>query len=247
MAHAIPRYAQEAFEFCTAIRDMNRREDVEQLIAKTLQNFGFEFVTCAGVPTNLADPTSSVLMNTRPQEYVSHYIEERLVLRDPVVTELRHTMRPYSWSDVRDRRDLSKQQSAIMNEAREFDVFDGLVIPIMTTSGRTAIFSPCGQAPELHAEARSAIEIVGIAAFQALSRLSFEESKKCHQAERLSDREREVLQWIAIGKSDDEIGEILSISKRTVTSHVENAKRKLNVYKRTMAVVEALRNGELAL
>lgn len=51
--------------------------------------------------------------------------------------------------------------------------------------------------------------------------------------------------WIAAGKSDDEIGDILSIATSTVTSHVENSKQKLDAFKRTYAVVKAIRLGEI--
>ena len=39
------------------------------------------------------------------------------------------------------------------------------------------------------------------------------------------------MQWVAAGKSDDEIADILTLSAPTVTWHVENAKRKLDAFK----------------
>ena len=44
----------------------------------------------------------------------------------------------------------------------------------------------------------------------------------------LTPREREIMQWVAVGKTDEEIADILSIGTTTVTSHVENAKQKLD-------------------
>src|SRR5690349_14676136 len=61
----------------------------------------------------------------------------------------------------------------------------------------------------------------------------------------LTRRECEVLDWIAQGKSDWQIGQILSISAKTVNYHVENAKRKLGVATRIQAVVAAIRSGDL--
>jgi LuxR family quorum sensing-dependent transcriptional regulator len=55
------------------------------------------------------------------------------------------------------------------------------------------------------------------------------------------------MQWVAAGKSDDEIADILTLSAPTVTWHVENAKRKLDAFRRTYAVVQAIRFGEIAL
>jgi DNA-binding CsgD family transcriptional regulator len=58
----------------------------------------------------------------------------------------------------------------------------------------------------------------------------------------LSDREIEVLSWVARGKSSWEIGEILHIAKRTVDEHVHNFVRKLGASNRTRAVAVAVRN-----
>jgi LuxR family quorum sensing-dependent transcriptional regulator len=55
------------------------------------------------------------------------------------------------------------------------------------------------------------------------------------------------MRWVAAGKSDAEIAEILSISPGTVTLHVERAKRKLDAFRRTFAVVKAVRCGEITL
>jgi DNA-binding CsgD family transcriptional regulator len=56
----------------------------------------------------------------------------------------------------------------------------------------------------------------------------------------LTPREREVLTWVARGKSAAEIGKILHISKRTVDEHALTAVRKLGAANRTQAVAIAL-------
>jgi DNA-binding CsgD family transcriptional regulator len=52
----------------------------------------------------------------------------------------------------------------------------------------------------------------------------------------LTAREREVLQWVAAGKTNAQIGAILSASPRTVGKHLENIYEKLGVETRTAAV-----------
>jgi transcriptional regulator EpsA len=56
----------------------------------------------------------------------------------------------------------------------------------------------------------------------------------------LTSREREILKWIHLGKSNIEIGTILEISPLTVKNHVQKILRKLSVSNRTQAVVKAL-------
>ena len=54
-------------------------------------------------------------------------------------------------------------------------------------------------------------------------------------------READVLLWIAHGKTNREIGQILSMSPRTVNKHLEQVFRKLEVDNRTSAAAVAIR------
>jgi DNA-binding CsgD family transcriptional regulator len=52
----------------------------------------------------------------------------------------------------------------------------------------------------------------------------------------LSEREAEILSWVARGKSNDEIALLLFLSPHTIRKHLENAYRKLGVHTRAAAV-----------
>lgn len=56
----------------------------------------------------------------------------------------------------------------------------------------------------------------------------------------LSDRETEILRWVRDGKSNQEIGAILSISPLTVKNHMQRILRKLQASNRTQAVSKAI-------
>ena len=59
----------------------------------------------------------------------------------------------------------------------------------------------------------------------------------------LTPREIEVLRLLAVGMSDREIAEALSISERTAGNHVQHAMHKIGVESRTAAAVFAVRHG----
>ncbi|WGL17090.1 response regulator transcription factor [Microbulbifer bruguierae] len=63
----------------------------------------------------------------------------------------------------------------------------------------------------------------------------------------LSGREKEVLQLLARGKSNKDIGSQLFISETTVKSHLRNIFSKLDVANRTEAIMEANRRGLIHL
>ena len=58
----------------------------------------------------------------------------------------------------------------------------------------------------------------------------------------LTNRQREVLTWAAVGKSAWETGEILGISSRTVEEHAQRALGRLGAVNRTQAVAIAIRD-----
>lgn len=63
----------------------------------------------------------------------------------------------------------------------------------------------------------------------------------------LSEREIEILKWSAQGKTSGEISIILSISEKTVKTHIDHAGKKLNTTNKTHAVATALARGLIKL
>jgi DNA-binding NarL/FixJ family response regulator len=65
--------------------------------------------------------------------------------------------------------------------------------------------------------------------------------------EALTDRERDVLQHVASGNRNRDIGELLSISEETVKVHMKHIMEKLGASDRTEAVAIAVRRGIIQL
>jgi NarL family two-component system response regulator LiaR len=63
----------------------------------------------------------------------------------------------------------------------------------------------------------------------------------------LTDRETEVLQLLARGRSNPQMASELNLSRRTVQSHLRNIFNKLEVDSRTQAVIAGLKKGYLVL
>ena len=59
----------------------------------------------------------------------------------------------------------------------------------------------------------------------------------------LSERELQVLQYMALGRSNKEIGQVLYISENTVKGHVKSILTKLDAIGRTEAIAIANRRG----
>lgn len=52
----------------------------------------------------------------------------------------------------------------------------------------------------------------------------------------LTYREAEVLHWVMLGKTNRDIGQILTVSNRTIDKHLQHIFQKMNVETRTRAI-----------
>jgi len=68
-------------------------------------------------------------------------------------------------------------------------------------------------------------------------------TNKSKQTIKLTDRERECLEWAAVGKTNWEIGTIIGVTKRTVIFHLQNAAGKLQTKNRYHTVAIAIANN----
>ena len=63
----------------------------------------------------------------------------------------------------------------------------------------------------------------------------------------VSEREKEILRWTAVGKSAWDVSEILNLSNRTVEWHIAEAMKKIGATNRVQAVVLALKRGLISI
>ena len=59
----------------------------------------------------------------------------------------------------------------------------------------------------------------------------------------LSSRELECMRWVGAGKTDWEIGKIMSLSQTTVKSYVDQARKKLGAATRSQAIARLVFSG----
>ncbi len=81
--------------------------------------------------------------------------------------------------------------------------------------------------------------VIDARAWRALS----DEEERGHGDQVLSERELQVLQEMASGRTNRQIGQRLGISHETVKTHVERILKRLEASDRTEAVVKAIRAG----
>jgi LuxR family quorum sensing-dependent transcriptional regulator len=236
------RYFQIAFD---AIEQFDHAETASVLckqLAKAVSSFGYQYLCVISAPTAQQRAfDDKVLMNSWPRGWFEQYRTSNFTLYDPVAMFLRRQTRAFKWSEVPIPKDDHLARSVMTISSTDYRMRHGFGIPIYGLSGYQAGVSFAGCEVEDVKEANAAVQMIGIYAFNRLANLNFA-SKKDRV---LTDREREVLHWIAAGKTAWDTGGILSIAEDTVNKHITSAMRKLNVHTRAQAVAESIRRREI--
>ena len=192
----------------------------------------------------LADTAPLIRAEGFPEDWVQHYVEDRLFLVDPIPALAARSTEPFFWSDIGALTALLDHEEAYLEELKDARLGEGLGVPVfgpLNCDGYVGLGfggtrPALGQRAvrELQAAAQVAhLAYCGMAAGQQRARYA------------LSPREREVLHWIARGKSNAVISTIMDISPHTVDTHVRRIFDKLGVADRTTAAIKGLGSGLL--
>ncbi|MEM8788622.1 MAG: LuxR family transcriptional regulator [Pseudomonadota bacterium] len=172
-----------------------------------------------------------------PQDWVRKYIRGKLYRVDPIPAHASMVEQPFRWSEIRDLRGLSAAEVAFLDSAAEADLGDGWAIQAFGPGGRNGYFG-IGMPP-------CPIDRRSIQTFQAVcqaAHLRYCRITRDYAGDRpvLSDREAELLHWVARGKSNSVIAEIMRISPHTVDAYMRRIFLKLGTTDRISAAVRAL-------
>lgn len=175
-----------------------------------------------------------------PDPWIAKYIKAKRYREDPLFAEACTTETPFCWNAIHDRRTLSPDEAAFLDEMTAIGLVDGMAIPVFGPSGRNGCFGlaraeGCGSAAELYG-----FQAVCQAAHLRYCRLQRTQLPALQQ---LSEREVELLHWVVRGKSNGVIAEIMEISPHTVDAYLRRVFLKLGTSNRISAAVQALSNG----
>lgn len=211
----------------------NGEEGLRRLAAAAL----LPHVACLAVPDVPDDRPPQVLCDLEPTDWARLYDAERLDRCDPGLRAARQRVSAFTWSDLETGGRLTRFEARMMETARAHGLAEVLVVPVWSVGGWIGVVTLAGPGRALSAPER---QEMGAAAAVFYSRLAAQRRQGPRTGGPLTERELEIVRWLAAGKSDWEIGQILDISAKTVNFHVENAKRKLGVSTRIQAVLRAL-------
>jgi DNA-binding CsgD family transcriptional regulator len=201
---------------------------------KVLREVGVEYFALMRF-THTGEPLDKWMIGYRaPPEWIEAYKHRDDPNADPVVKHSRETVEPFFWSDVIDDERARK--------ASDMQVAEFLVVPVPGRYGCVGTMWMGGSRENL-LKYKLVIQAIGLSCYYHLQRHCDEEPNPPTTTSSLKKRERDVLDLVADGLSNQEIAEQINLSTRTVEWYMHQAMRKLGAKNRVQAVVLAIRNG----
>jgi DNA-binding CsgD family transcriptional regulator len=224
-----------------SLHELPKSEDRYVRYLKEICNsFGFDDAAYAGI--NPVGGTMHAFVTYR-DDWQQFYQENDLHLVDPTLHSSMRSVAPVDWSRLSSDRNYSK----VFEPARDFGIGErGLTVPIRGPYGEFGMLSVTRDCQEKNWQSLKKHTIADLQTAAAHVHdhvMDSEPITRFLHHPNLSKRELEILQWVAAGKSQQDIGDILSISNRTVEVHLRSSRGKLFALTTAQAVGRAIGMG----
>lgn len=169
----------------------------------------------------------------------SEFDPETYLARCPVNRHVLETDHPFFWTKTgepgHDAYRIVRRPSG--------SGIHGLQVPVFGHAGLIGAMSFGGTAIDSTVDTRSALTLVAIAAFYAAQRLASPNAPI--PIPHLSDRELEVMRWVASGRRQVDIALMLGLSERTIENHLRRIRKRLGATSTAQAMHLVVRAGSL--
>jgi DNA-binding CsgD family transcriptional regulator len=229
-----------AIDGASRLRDLWRHA-TEYFRAEGVIRFSYHHIPPPGAP-DAAE--RRIAHEGFPEEWMRRYVSERLYRVDPVILCTQSSAEPFYWRDAARLRDISPAERAYLDALAAADLGDGLGLQVFGPNGRNGY---CGLG---FGNDSRPLELppLRIREFQWVCQLAHLRyctilAGRLAKTPPLTQRETEVLRWVARGKSNAVIADILGVSPHTVDAYLRRIYLKLGVVDRINAAIRGLGVG----
>jgi DNA-binding CsgD family transcriptional regulator len=224
-------------DFVQGTIECSTHEEFKCLVKMLTKLVPFDYAACV---LRTVDPISSkeqfeIVNINYPEEWLKLYVSENLNRVDPIVIENFKRFGLQYWADTYQRY---KPPRKFIDIANSFGLTDGYTIGVRNARGTEAsLFSISGRYIERDKRTEECLMHIIQHVHQVVVRIAG--SIPNYKKVLLSPKEKEVIRWVAMGKSSWDISIIMGISERTVNFHVASIMQKLEAVTRAHAVAIA--------
>ncbi|MBD3785912.1 MAG: autoinducer binding domain-containing protein [Sphingomonadales bacterium] len=209
----------------------------EDFLRQVCERLELDHAAYAGI-----NPVSQTIHGfvTYPEAWKKHYAEKGFDRIDPTLEFAARSIAPVDWQRLATHPNFER----VFSDAEDFGIGRmGMTIPVRGPYGDIGMLSVSARVgPErwkLQSE-KVAADLQSVAVHLHDTVMRSDDLSRVLRHPQLSKRELEILQWTAAGKTQHDIGEILSISHRTVEVHLKSSREKLYALTTAQAVARAI-------
>jgi|GEM_PF-3193495 DNA-binding CsgD family transcriptional regulator len=241
-AIASRRLGTRIFDHIERIQGMHNADAVIAELTHFLDESGIDFFSFWQPANTPAALRNSVLTDRPHYEWMETIFERGQAEGNPVMNGTLGKNGPLSWTEMVRLPRHGGRLLPIVQAAQDFGINEGLSFGIQhrTRPYICAVFY--GSRVDTSADTRIALHALGLFTHERLVQLGVWPQEA---GATLTQREADCLSWVANGKTDWEISEILGISENTVHWYIERAKAKFGVPTRVQVVVRAIHDREI--
>ncbi|HEX9965076.1 MAG TPA: LuxR family transcriptional regulator [Allosphingosinicella sp.] len=233
-------------DFVTAATTTRTMADLQILIETAVRDLGFDYFAIVHHVLFGRPEDEHVRLTNYPLEWIG-FLREMAKLTDPVVRAAERMSSGFKWDQLDSLLNVTAAEADYMRSAARHGICQGYTVP-NHVPGET--FGSCsfsvGDRKDFPDASISAAQALGSFAFEAARKLVRQRPGEIYlQPAPLSERQRECLLFVARGKSDSVIADLLAIRPKTVNEHIEAAKRRYSVATRSQLLVRALFRSEI--
>ena len=244
---AMTDFANILFDSVARVRKAADTHGVCQAIVDFSARLGFDRVIVCSVssrPTD--DDIIDELFFVHGDWAEGRSAEERdaYLLHCPITRHILEMEEPFFWSK-NPSSNAGRMNYRIVRGIRDLGEINGIQVPVFGRTGLEGAASFATETLDLSPSLKLAAQAFCSAAFFALRHHRYPGAHPVTPA--MTEREREVLQWVALGKQQSEVAAILMISERTVENHLRSARKRLGAASTAHAVARAMRLGDIEI
>ncbi|SEQ48562.1 transcriptional regulator, LuxR family [Devosia sp. YR412] len=236
--------ALRTFEFVERVAASDNAGDIAALLLSEAEQLGFSGLAMGWLPPPDSAEKARFEVAALPPEYFRRYAENHYERDSAIVSHMQTTTAPFRWDEVKVDVEAQPIAHKILQEAWDFDVRWGWSIPIYSQHRLTGFVTTSAA---LKIDDGMDTDQLHLMTLCAHSRILDLQTASRAALPILSEREREVVTWLAAGKTADDVSCILRISPRTVHAHIAAAGHKFGTSNSTHTVVEAIRRKQISI
>lgn len=232
-------------DFSEACKRVTSLDELSEVLKTSFQRFSvemFSYVHCPPLGAVDYGPSEVVTHFGYPRRWTYFYLKNECCNFDPFIGHAFEKNEAFKWNEVIEKPVEDNKTKAFIEEVKALDVKEGYAFPVFGARFRSGFFTFAfdEKAAKLN---ELSLFMLQWACQTAHHRFVALKTQLDQVRGYLTAREKEILRWVSLGKSNAEISDILKISRHTIDGYLRNIYIKLDVSERVSASHRALALG----